>query len=49
MAKRGGAGLAFDHPGDAERGAGNSSARISQTPWRIAFQATLVGDIMAFA
>jgi uncharacterized protein (TIGR03435 family) len=31
------------------RGAGNSTARISRTPLRIAFRATLVPDIMTFA
>jgi uncharacterized protein (TIGR03435 family) len=35
--------------GGRGRGAGNSGAKISRTPLRIAFRATLVPDIMAFA
>jgi hypothetical protein len=35
--------------GGAGRGPGNNTARVSRTPQRIAFQAYLVGDIVAFA
>jgi hypothetical protein len=35
--------------GCAGRGVGKSMARISRTPQRIAFQATLGGDIITFA
>lgn len=35
--------------GGAGRGSGNNMAKVSRTPQRIAFQAYLVGDIVAFA